>query len=110
MGWDGGWYSAERSGCVDAPVNGPGTPAWTAVLTALEDLHGDLARLLADTSRLAPRLGDYARRFDVALAEVRASDASMLASPLKDSYHTVWFEYHEDLISLTGRSRAREPH
>jgi pyruvate,orthophosphate dikinase len=30
----------------------------------------------------------------------------MLAAPLKDSYHTVWFELHEELIILSGRSRA----
>ena len=33
---------------------------------------------------------------------------SMRASPLKDSYHTVWFEFHEELIALTGRDRAIE--
>jgi pyruvate,orthophosphate dikinase len=37
-----------------------------------------------------------------------AGHSIMLASPLKESYHTVWFEYHEELISLTGRSRAQE--
>jgi pyruvate,orthophosphate dikinase len=37
-----------------------------------------------------------------------AGDASMLASPLKDSYHTVWFEFHEELIVLSGRDRANE--
>jgi hypothetical protein len=25
---------------------------------------------------------------------------------LKDSFHTVWFELHEELIHLTGRDRA----
>ena len=37
-----------------------------------------------------------------------AGDVSMLASPLKDSFHTVWFEYHEELIHLSGRNRADE--
>jgi pyruvate,orthophosphate dikinase len=32
----------------------------------------------------------------------------MMASPLKDSYHTVWFEYHEELIALCGRNRLEE--
>ena len=36
-----------------------------------------------------------------------------LASPLVDSYHTVWFELHEELIELAGSTReaeaAREP-
>jgi pyruvate,orthophosphate dikinase len=95
-----GWQmSAEKA---------PGGPAWTTMLAAVEDVHGDLAPLVVDVSALVPRLGDYARRFDAALAEIRAGDASMLASPLKGSYHTVWFEYHEELISLTGRNRADE--
>jgi pyruvate,orthophosphate dikinase len=32
----------------------------------------------------------------------------MLASPLKDSYHTVWFEFHEELMTAGGRDRAAE--
>jgi hypothetical protein len=32
----------------------------------------------------------------------------MIASPLKDSYHTVWFELHEELMHLSGRSRVVE--
>jgi pyruvate,orthophosphate dikinase len=27
---------------------------------------------------------------------------------LLDSYHTVWFELHEDLIRLAGRTREAE--
>ena len=32
----------------------------------------------------------------------------MMAHPLRDSYHTVWFELHEELIRLSGRNRASE--
>ena len=32
----------------------------------------------------------------------------MMAAPIKDSYHTLWFEMHEELIELCGRSRASE--
>ena len=31
-----------------------------------------------------------------------------IASPRVDSYHGVWFELHEDLILLAGRTRADE--
>ena len=31
-----------------------------------------------------------------------------VASPRVDSYHSVWFELHEDLILLAGRTRADE--
>ena len=30
------------------------------------------------------------------------------ASPACDSYHTVWMQFHEDLLLATGRSRADE--
>ena len=32
----------------------------------------------------------------------------MLASPLKESYHTLWFDFHEELIALSGRDRETE--
>ena len=59
------------------------------------------------TSTLA-RLGLYPRRLGRALARFCGGDHTMLATPLKDSYHTVWFELHEELIILSGRSRAEE--
>jgi pyruvate,orthophosphate dikinase len=31
-----------------------------------------------------------------------------VASPRVDSYHSIWFELHEDLILLSGRTRAEE--
>ena len=71
----------------------------------------DVARELLLThlaAVLAPRLSRYLDRFAAALAAVQAGDESMVASPLKDSYHTVWFEMHEELILLSGRNRADE--
>ena len=33
---------------------------------------------------------------------IRDGDHTMVAAPIKDSYHTVWFELHEDLLLLSG--------
>jgi len=57
---------------------------------------------------LAPRLAPYPERFGSALARVRAGEHTWLARPMIDSYHTVWFELHEDLIGLAGLTRAGE--
>ena len=46
------------------------------------------------------------RRLQRALAEIRDGDHTMVAAPIKDSYHTVWFELHEDLLLLSGRERT----
>ena len=35
-------------------------------------------------------------------------DNRFVASPRVDSYHGIWFELHEDLIRLAGRTREEE--
>ena len=54
--------------------------------------------------------GVYAERLDAALRRARDGDMSWLTRPMVDSYHTVWFELHEELIGLAGsdaRHRGR---
>ena len=92
-----GWQMTERD---DA--------ALASVITDLGSLHGSFAPLVAESIDLASRLAPYAARFERALVGLADGDASMLASPLKDSYHTVWFEYHEELIHLVDRTRLEE--
>lgn len=80
--------------------------AWARAVAALESVHERLQPVLAETCALVPRLAPAPRRFAAALEAVRAGDQSMLASPLKESYHTAWFELHEELIALSGRRRT----
>lgn len=82
--------------------------ALAATTATLQTLDAAFAPMVAESIGLAPRLAPYAPRFEQALAAFADGDVSMLASPLKDSYHTVWFEYHEELIHLGGRNRADE--
>jgi pyruvate,orthophosphate dikinase len=92
-----------------AGAAGHPTPEQTvAMLGALREIHTGLAPVLGAADAQLARLSTYGRRFDAALASLQAGDLSMLASPLKDSYHTVWFEYHEELIALCGRDRLEE--
>jgi pyruvate,orthophosphate dikinase len=82
--------------------------AWPPLVDGLAGVHGGLLPLLLETAQVVSRLSHYAPRFESALDQVRAGDTTMLASPVKDSYHTVWFEYHEELIALCGRDRLTE--
>lgn len=79
-----------------------------AIVARLGELHQQLVPLLDRFTGFAPRLSGYRERFGAALDKVRAGDHSWLARPLVDSYHTVWFELHEELIGLAGSSRAQE--
>ena len=79
-----------------------------AIIDRLVTLDGAVQPVFADAADLAPRLARYLDRFREALTALQGGDQSMLAAPLKDSYHTVWFEMHEELILLSGRNRADE--
>jgi hypothetical protein len=79
-----------------------------AVVADLAGVDGTFQPLLARIVEAAPRLSHYPQRLSAALARVQAGDHSWFAKPLIDSYHTVWFELHEDLIGLAGLSRVEE--
>lgn len=78
------------------------------VLAELDTLHARFAGLLERIVDAAPRLAHYPPRFATAVERLRAGEHHYVARPILDSYHTVWFELHEELIGLLGRSRAEE--
>jgi pyruvate,orthophosphate dikinase len=79
-----------------------------AIRGRLGAFHAEAAPLVGAILALAPRLLIYHVRFDRAAAAIAAGDGTMIASPFKDSYHTIWFELHEELMHLAGRDRAAE--
>ncbi len=74
----------------------------------LGEVDDEFRPLLARMIAIAPRLAGYGPRFDAAVAALRAGDTTYLARPMIDSYHTLWFELHEELILLLGRTRLDE--
>jgi pyruvate,orthophosphate dikinase len=84
-------------------VNDHSDPAYDAlVLGGLAALHAQIR------DWLPAQFARYAQRLDRAAAAVAAGDTKFVASPRVDSYHSVWFELHEELILLAGRTRADE--
>jgi pyruvate, orthophosphate dikinase len=79
-----------------------------AVLADFEALHEDTTGWLAGLSEGLPRLSLYRDRLLRAAERVAAGETDYLASPRIDSFHNVWFELHEDLIRLAGRTREEE--
>ena len=69
-------------------------------------LHQRLQALLARAGALLPRLEPYTERFREALEALAQGDPRYLASPRVESYHGIWFEFHEELIQASGRTRA----
>ena len=79
-----------------------------AVLGRLAALHDETIAWLTPLEDGCPRLSAYGVRLGRAIERAGAGDPRFVASPRVDSYHGVWFELHEDLIQLAGRSRADE--
>lgn len=42
------------------------------------------------------------------MKKINEGDHAWVARPIMDSYHTVWFQLHEDLIALCCLTRAKE--
>ena len=101
------WQMREVDG---APVLNDHTDAAydAAVLADLAALHVDADVWLANLMEELPRLGAYNVRLTRAADLVAGGDHNYIASPRLDSYHNVWFELHEDLILLAGRTREDE--
>ena len=79
-----------------------------AVLERLSEIDAAIGPVCERLSALLERYGWYRPRFTSALARARDGEADAVAAPTSDSYHTVWFELHEDLLVSLGRNRADE--
>lgn len=80
-----------------------------AVVVRLRDsIHPRVLAIVQEVAAAERRLARYGDRLTAALEAVQQGDAQMMAHPQRDSYHTVWFELHEELIRLCGRDRASE--
>jgi len=78
------------------------------IIDQLGALHERAERPLAKFTDLDPRLGRYPRRLDSAYDKVLAGDQDFVSGAKVDSYHTVWFELHEDLLRMLGRQREEQ--
>lgn len=78
------------------------------VIDRLAQLHAGFEPLASRIAVVAPRLRPYVTRFRNALDRLQAGDTTYMARPIIDSYHTVWFEFHEEMIGLLGLSREEE--
>ena len=101
------WQVREMDG--EQVINDHTDEAYDAdVITSLADLDDAVQPVVAELGDLLERFSIYAPRFDHALAQVRAGESSWFTSPMIESYHTVWFELHEDLLASLGIDRASE--
>jgi hypothetical protein len=78
------------------------------VIEQLADLHERIEPVLGDLESAFLRYATYRPRFGNALDRVRDGERDWFAKPMIDSYHTVWFQLHEDLLNTLGIERSKE--
>jgi hypothetical protein len=77
------------------------------VLTRLMRVDESAQKLCAELTDTLERFAVYRERLTWALEQTMAGNHSYLADGL-DSYHTIWFQLHEDILTTVGISRDEE--
>jgi hypothetical protein len=78
------------------------------VVGALAGIDAQVQPVCGQLAEAMERFGGYGDRLSSALVKVRRGETQFFTSPACDSYHTVWFELHEDLLQTLGIERAKE--
>jgi hypothetical protein len=79
-----------------------------AVLDRLDGVHEAVVPVVADLGDTLVRYRPFAPRLGGAIDRVRSGEHDYVTKPVIDSYHTVWFELHEDLLTSLGIDRSQE--
>ncbi len=75
------------------------------IIDRLGGLHEQAEPILAALARGLPRLAIYGTKLLAALEAAEDGDIEWVSDIRRDSYHTLWFELHEDLLRIMGTER-----
>lgn len=78
----------------------------TKIIDKLGALHERAEPMLDRLAVPLPRLGVYRTLLQAALERAEDGEIAWVSDARCLSYHTVWFELHEDLIRILGRQRV----
>ena len=93
----------------DNSINDHRDPAYDAgVVERLGALHASARHVCSQLGEALSRFDAYAPRLEHAIGRVRAGEGDWFAGARLPSYHSVWFELHENLLATLGIDRSRE--
>ncbi len=78
------------------------------VVADLEHLQQRADPLCDDLADALDRFGGYGPQLRHAVQRVESGDGDWFTKPMMPSFHTVWFELHEDLLTTLGLERSAE--
>jgi AcrR family transcriptional regulator len=93
----------------DGSVNDHSDESYDAdIRDRLDDIDDAVGPLLKRFSEDIPSMAGYRARLTEALDKLDEGDDAWLASPLIDSYHTVWMHLHQQLLLTIGMTRKED--
>jgi hypothetical protein len=75
------------------------------IIDRLGALHERAETALEKLARVLPRFSIYRDKLSAALEKAEDGDIAWVSDAKLQSYHTLWFELHEDLLRLMRRER-----
>jgi hypothetical protein len=75
------------------------------IIDRLAGIHDQIEPVLAQLAQRMPRLAIYTRKLQQALDAAEDGEPEWVSDIRRDSYHTVWFELHEELLRIMGKIR-----
>jgi hypothetical protein len=75
------------------------------IIDRLGDLHERAEAVLDQLAGALPRMRIYREKLLAALEKAEDGSIAWVSDAKIESYHTLWFELHEDLLRLMGRER-----
>lgn len=97
------WQTKSRNG--NMAMNDHSDPLYDRrVLDRLAEFHQRADAVCTDLAMALPRFGRYHHRLTHALTRSQSGELDFVTDSM-DSYHSVWFQLHEDLLSTLGIPR-----
>jgi hypothetical protein len=98
-------WQVRREHGIESP-NDHSDPSYDdSVIDRLCELHERAKTVVDMLAARAPRYGVYRSRLDDCAMRLQNGDRTAFTAPLAESYHTVWFELHQDLLLTLGLER-----
>jgi len=79
-----------------------------AVIAELAEIDTAIQQIGTGLVSALDRFGRYGPGFGQALSRLEQGEIDWLTKPTVMSYHTLWFQLHEDLLATLGLDRASE--
>lgn len=92
-------------------VNDHADPIYDAtVIAELDEIDDAVQAVCGRLAAAMERFSYYNGRFAAARVRIHLGEHDWFTAPMLDSYHSVWFELHENLLATLNLERSTEAH